>query len=240
MMSSICPICAFENNHDDQFCRNCSWELIHIPENSNKALRDYYNERLKLHKKMHEKLENISESLEIKDAELLKKKNSMDSLKLELNEHIELVSKQKEKINQFTAIELQLLEYQDRYGDALFSNNSNKDKSKLVINWKIESNSIILSRDSGNVNYMPKKIAVIFNQKPNPLIGKFDFILLGIIKKLGSKYLVDLQSDNLPKGDYYIKPISLDNKNAKIIFICEEKTASPNEYEKSKTKITIK
>lgn len=235
----LCPVCNSKYDAEDEFCSTCSWELIHIPERANNALLEYYNDRLNRHKESYTSLIETTASLKKTNTELLENVNALEEKKKEVESSKKEISKQKAKIDELTELKVKLEEYENRFGDSLTSVNSNGSKEIVEILWRIESNQLQLECNKSNLKYLPSKIAVLFSKKPSLFIGKCDFILLCEIKQNKDSVFVEIKSQHISKGEYFVKLASLDNSNAIIKFSNEAMRATSNNFDKTKTKLNI-
>lgn len=235
----FCPVCNSKYDAKDEFCSTCSWELIHIPGNADNTLVKYYSERLNRHKENYNSLIETTASLKKTNTELLENVDALEERKKELELNKKEISKQKAEIEELTKLKTKLEEYENRFGDSLDPVNSGSKKI-VTIFWEIESNELLLECDKANLEHLPPKVAILFSQKnPSLFFGKCDFILLGDIKRNKNKIYVDIKKDNISKGQYFIKPSAIDNKNAIIKFSSKAKGIATLNYDNSTTKINI-
>ena len=230
-----CPICNETTVIGDEFCNNCSWELIDIPKESNDALLNYFNSKIKKHKQLFEKQITDSNTITQINEENYKLEENVSKLE-DANQKITVTNQYlNNEVSKKKEIENQLNTYIERYGDS-FEISSNSNKKRIVIYWEIENNIIKLS--SSEIECLDdtfSKIAVLFNKNSNPQIGNFDFSVIGEIKK----NTVIMNLSGFPKGNYLVKPISISNKKINVTFISEEKSKNASNYNINNIKIHI-
>lgn len=232
-MNHKCPICNELNSLEEEFCQNCSWELIDIPKNSSLFLIKYFKTKIEKHKNIFEKkIKNINTIKKLNDKYYSVDKNltlaKEENKKLSVNN-----TKLIQEIENKREIENQLKTYVERYGDS-FEVSSNSSKKRLIVYWKIVNNEIHLT-STENFNNVANKIAVLFSKDIKPQIGNFDFSVIGKIHN----NIIRLELTGFPKGSYTIKPISLTNRIVNITFMSEEQSLNPSNYNKNKLKINI-
>lgn len=228
MMNNNCPICTSQYNKNQEYCNVCSWEVFSIPDTASVGLKNYYNNRVKHHKKLYNELLTHKSSLKRTNTELvsiLEFKEKQD--KILIKNESEILNL-KSTVTGLKSKELLLKDYQERFGEALLGNKSN-NSSPVFIKWEVARNQIVLENSTLNKN----RIGILICKTQFPRLGKFDTMLLGYVKD----NIIEFNTSFLPRGEYYVKPISLNNK-ANYIFT--KPTLSASERDDEKTKIEIK
>lgn len=139
-----CPVCDLQiDNSRIEFCPNCSWELIIIPDSASQGLKNYYKEKLGLHKKVFieiSKLKKSISSLEAQVENIEEEKKASDKknkqLSAEINNHKshlvpitslrQTISENEKKINQLT---ISLEKEKEKYKKEQAAHQATKTKS---------------------------------------------------------------------------------------------------------------
>ena len=86
---------------------------------------------------------------------------------------------------------------------------------------------------------MSKQIVVLFKQAGNPTFGNFDIAILSECKFNNNDSKSKIDINMIPKGSYFIKPISLISKSKNIQLFHKDQSLSPNNFDWNKTKINV-
>ena len=234
-----CPICEENNNLDDEFCLNCSWELIDIPKNTSKCLVDYFTNKIERHKNIY--------TQRTKDVISIKKINNENYNNLEiidrLNIQLKAISKDnanlKQNLDKNKDLDEQLNSYIRRYGGNWISNKAQTNKEIVNVNWELKNNQLILTSQFKNLQQELHQLVILFKQDSKPNFGSFDIALLSDCMFDNNNVTVIIDTNKIPKGSYFIKPISLVSKDKNILLFHKDQSLSPNNFDWNKTKISI-
>jgi len=99
----VCPVCNSSLNSFFEFCPKCNWELIVISEDSSLGLKNYYSEKMRLHKKSIIEIRDQDKNYnsKIQEIEVLKKQKKefelkIDSLRVEIKKYQDEIQKKEE------------------------------------------------------------------------------------------------------------------------------------------------
>ena len=244
-ITDICPVCSHQNIGEQlQFCLNCNWELILIPENASSLLKGYYNQKLKNH----------IESYQIN----LTNTTIIQQLKQENNKLTGECEHYKEKTQYTSTLETQLSaadesiknlssqlsSYKAKFGDSWVSQNNASIKKHVNITWEILSNNAIRFYNESIVDFMPLKIVLLLKKDERPKAdGDFDIAITIDTKNMQfiNNFTCELLITNqyILKGCYYLRFMNLNYAENNLFFFHKEQLISSHSFDFTKTKINI-
>lgn len=239
-----CPVCLSSVENDTtEFCNVCNWELISIPNNSSKWLKDFYNQKLKLHsenylqltsgkEKITDQIQKIEElSLKIKEAD--KTISEATEAKIQLrksnDENSELIS--------------QLKFYQDRYGDSWIGN-PKENKPTIAIKWEMVSSMKFRFYCDNIQSVFPTSIIMLLKKNHRPTAdGDFNFALMIDTenRKMINTNICELiiTNNELKSGKYYSRFTNLNFNTNNIVFFHKEQGNYSTSFDWDKTIINL-
>lgn len=125
-----CPVCNCQiNDSSIAFCPDCNWELMLIPDSASQGLKNYYKEKLKLHKATFNDISKLNQSideLEKKIEKIEKQKTELETKNKSLNSEI---ANQKSQFDKARNLEATVTENEKKIKQ--LSDNLEKEKAKL-------------------------------------------------------------------------------------------------------------
>lgn len=241
---NICPVCNHQNLGEQlQFCNNCNWELILIPENSSSPLKEYYNQKLKNHIKLYQI--NLTNTTIIQ--QLRQENNKLTGECEYYKEKIQYTSTLETQLSaadeNIKNLSSQLSSYKAKFGDSWVSQNA-FTKKHVNITWEILSNNAIRFYNESIVDLMPLKIVLLLKKSERPKAdGDFDIAITIDTKErqLINNFTYELLIANkyILKGSYYLRFMNLNYAENNLFFFHKEQLISPNSFDFTKTKINI-
>jgi predicted RNase H-like nuclease (RuvC/YqgF family) len=120
MHNHSCPVCEnLIKKRSIEFCPKCNWELIVISDKASIELKEYFENKIKLHKKsfsqtnkLIEEISSITESIETLEKEKNVLEAKINSLNFELSKNSAELQKMKLKADETLKNEKQISELQ--------------------------------------------------------------------------------------------------------------------------------
>jgi hypothetical protein len=239
-----CPVCSRPVENDTtEFCPICNWELISIPNNSSKGLKDFYNQKLKLHSEQFlqltrgkeiiteqvQKIEKISLKINEAEKSITEAKEAKLQLRKSNDENSELIS--------------QVKFYQERFGDSWIGN-PKETKPTLAIMWEMISSMKFRFYCDNIQSVFPTSIIMLLKKNQRPTAdGDFNFALMidTASKKLIDAKTVELTVSNneLKSGKYFSRFTNLNFNTSNILFFHKEQGNHSTSFDWDKTIINL-
>ena len=246
MISQIkkCPAClsSVENNATE-FCHVCNWELISIPNDSSKWLKDLYNQKIKFHTEQYLQLTSNKEII-------TQQVQMIETLSLKINEAEKSISEAKDvklqlrKSNELNSeLISQVKFYQERFGDSWIGN-SKEIKPTLAIKWEMISSMKFRFYCDNIQSIFPPSIIMLLKKNQRPTAdGDFNFALM---IDTSSRKIIDVKTceltvsnNELKSGKYFSRFTNLNFNANNLIFFHKEQGNYSTSFDWDKTIINL-
>lgn len=237
-----CPVCNNNYESSPEFCSVCNWEMVYIPDNSNKWLRDYYAKKLKLHTELFLQIiaskEQNKEQTTIIQGLSLKIQDAEKIITSTQNKNIELEKLSKENLELIT----QLKFLKERFGESWVGISVDK-KPTIVIKWEVFPSMKFRFYCNNIQSIFPSSLVMLLKKDSRP-IADGDFTVALMIDTRNRK-LIDsnicelvISNNELKNGKYFLRFTNL-NFNKNIIFFHKEQGIYPTSFDWEKTIINL-
>jgi len=239
-----CPVCSSPIENDSkEFCLVCNWELISIPNNSSKWLKDFYNQKLKLHSEQYLQLTNGKEKIN-------EQVQKIENLSLKINEAEKSITEAKEaklQLRKFNDENSELISqvkfYQERFGDSWIGN-PKETKPTLAIKWEMISSMKFRFYCDNIQSHFPTSIIMLLKKNQRPTAdGDFNFALM---IDTANRIIIDtktcdltVSNNELKSGKYYSRFTNLNFNSNNILFFHKEQGNHSTSFDWDKTIINL-